>query len=246
MTGSINESRDGSIVTLTISRPDKLNSVTRPMLDDFSKKVERYTNDPEVTAIIFTGEGDRAFSAGFDMDTVKGLKGEEKEDFFEALEDVVRVIRTAKSCITLAAVNGYAVGFGSIVAIACDFRFFSEDAKVRLPEVQLSIFPGAGASSNLLRLVGPSHAKDILLTGRSVPAREAKSMGLANRIYPKAQLMAQAKEFLKDLLEKDCRILLNTKNLVDAMTGKDYGDAAELEAAYLEEWLLSEMEENCE
>lgn len=216
------------------------------MLNDFSEKVERYTNDPEVTAIIFTGEGDRAFSAGFDMDTVKGLKGQEKEDFFKKLEDVIRVIRTAKSCITLAAVNGYAVGFGSIVAIACDFRFFSEDAKLRLPEVQLSIFPGAGAASNLLHLVGPSHAKDILLTGRSVPAREAKAMGLANRVHPKEELMAQAREFLDDLLEKDCRLLLNTKNLVDAMTGKDLGDAAELETAYLDEWLLNEIDDKCE
>ncbi len=243
MTGSIEVSTDGSIVTLVISRPDKLNSVTKSMLNDFSEKVEQYTNDPEVTAIIFTGAGDRAFSAGFDMDTVKGLKGQDREDFFKTLEDIIRVIRTAKSCLTLAAVNGYAVGFGSIVAVACDFRFFSEEAKLRLPEVQLSIFPGAGATSNLLHLVGPSHAKDILLTGRSVPAREAKVMGLANRVYPKDELMPQAKEFLKELLEKDCRILLNTKNLIDAMTGKDIGDAAELEAAYLEEWLLNEADE---
>ncbi|MGV9170662.1 MAG: enoyl-CoA hydratase/isomerase family protein [Promethearchaeia archaeon] len=243
MTGSIEVSTDGSIVTLVISRPDKLNSVTKSMLSDFSEKVEQYTNDPEVTAIIFTGAGDRAFSAGFDMDTVKGLKGQDREDFFKTLEDIIRVIRTAKSCLTLAAVNGYAVGFGSIVAVACDFRFFSEDAKLRLPEVQLSIFPGAGATSNLLHLVGPSHAKDILLTGRSIPAREAKVMGLANRVYPKDELMSQAKEFLKELLEKDCRILLNTKNLIDAMTGKDIGDAAELEAAYLEEWLLNEADE---
>ncbi len=154
--GEIRVDRAEPVTTITISRPDKLNSVTRQMLTSFSDNVGRLTNDPNITTIIFTGEGDKAFSAGFDLETIRSLKGQDRVSFFKLLEKTTRLIRQAKSCFTIAAINGYAVGFGAMVAVACDFRFCSDTAGFRFPEVDLSVFPGAGAASNLIHLVGPA------------------------------------------------------------------------------------------
>jgi len=235
--GEIRVDRAEPIATITISRPEKLNSVTKFMLSSFSDSVGHLTNDPNIMAIVFTGEGDKAFSSGFDLDTIRGLRGEERISFFKLLEKAMRLIRQAKSCFTVAAVNGYAVGFGAMVASACDFRFCSETAGFRFPEVDLSVFPGAGAASNLLHLIGPARTKDLLLTARVVSAQEALQIGLADRVFPQAELMPKTMDFVAALGKKSKYIMLRTKMLVDAMTGKDVSDAADMEVDYEDEWL---------
>ncbi|MFW9844040.1 MAG: enoyl-CoA hydratase/isomerase family protein [Candidatus Thorarchaeota archaeon] len=237
MKGEIIVTTEDSYAIVKISRPKKLNTVTKDMLESFSKQVSTISNNPKIRAIIFAGEGEKSFSAGFDLDTVKGLEGQETTDFFKLLERTIRTIRQNRSCITVAAINGYAIGFGAMIAIACDFRIFSENAIFRLPEVDLSIFPGAGAASNLYHLVGPSRAKDILMTGRNVVAEEAMKIGLADRLVKLEDIMNVSLEFVNELLAKDPKILIRTKTLVDAMTGKDIEDADGLETAYLDEWL---------
>ncbi|MCK5151365.1 MAG: enoyl-CoA hydratase/isomerase family protein [Candidatus Thorarchaeota archaeon] len=237
MTGEIKVEQNDSVVTITISRPSKLNTVTLDMLNDFSDKVSKFTNDSSIGAIIFTGEGEKAFTAGFDLEMITALEGLEHFGFFKKLEDIIRIIRQARHCITIAAVNGYAIGFGAMVAAACDFRFFAENGAYRLPEIDLRVFPGGGAASNLIHLVGPARAKDILLTGRTVDADECLRIGLANRIFPPSDLLPQTLAFIEELLKKDRLILLRTKSLVDAMTGRTVGGADETESTYLDEWL---------
>ncbi|MHA1849996.1 MAG: enoyl-CoA hydratase/isomerase family protein, partial [Candidatus Thorarchaeota archaeon] len=216
---------------------DKLNAVTKLMLESFSEQVSSIANNPKIRAIIFTGEGKKSFSAGFDLETVTGLEGQEATDFFKLLERTIRTIRQNRSCVTVAAINGYAIGFGAMISLACDFRFFAENAIFRLPEIDLAIFPGAGAASNLYHLVGPSRSKDILMTGRKVSAEESFRIGLADRLVKQEDIMEKTLEFVQDLLKKDPKILVRTKTLVDAMTGKDIDDADGLETAYLDEWL---------
>ncbi|MBY8996352.1 MAG: enoyl-CoA hydratase/isomerase family protein [Candidatus Thorarchaeota archaeon] len=242
MTGEIKVSIEDAHAVITISRPDKLNSVTKPMLVDFNEQVSQIINNPNIRAVIFTGEGSRAFSAGFDMDTIMGLKGAEVTEFFKLLERTMRLIRENRTCITIAAVNGYAIGFGAMAVLACDFRFFSDTAAFRLPEVELGVFPGAGAASNLLHLVGPARAKDILLTTRTVSAKEALQIGLADMLVNQDELMEKTMEFVEGILNKDATILVRTKTLIDGMTGKDIADADELESAYLDEWLREREE----
>jgi len=237
MNGEIIVTIEDSYAIVKISRPEKLNSVTKEMFESFSEKVSTILNDPKIRAVIFTGAGEKAFSAGFDIEMVTSLERQEVTNFFKLLERTMRTIRQNRSCITVAAINGYAVGFGAMISIACDFRIFSENAIFRLPEVDLSIFPGAGAASNLYHLVGPSRTKDILMTGRKISAEEAMSIGLANRLVKQEDIMNSTLEFVKELLTKDPRILLRTKTLVDAMTGKGVDGADELETAYLDEWL---------
>ncbi|MHA2311263.1 MAG: enoyl-CoA hydratase/isomerase family protein [Candidatus Thorarchaeota archaeon] len=243
MDGEIIVTREDTIATVTISRPKKLNSVTHEMFVSFEEKASQLTNDPDVAAIIFTGVGDKAFSAGFDLEMMMGLGADEYMDFFLLLEKTTKTIREAKTCITLAAINGYAVGFGAMVAAACDFRFFSKTGALRFPEIDLSIFPGMGAASNLLHLVGPSKAKDLLLSGRTVEAEEALQIGLADRIFEHSELLEKTMEYAKELTQKDRKILFRTKTLVDGMTGKTVFGAAEMESAYSEEWLREKRDE---
>jgi len=235
--GEIKVERTEPVATITISRPDKLNSVTRRMFESFSEQVGHLTNDPAIMAIVITGEGEKAFSAGFDLDMVRGVKGQDRHDFFKLLEKTIRLIRQAKSCFTIAAVNGYAVGFGAMVASACDFRLCSDTAGFRFPEVELAIFPGAGAASNLIHLVGSSRTKDLLLTSRLVSADEALEIGLANRVFPSAELMPKTMEFVAGLMKKDRYIMLRTKMLIDGMTGEELAEAADMEVDFEDEWL---------
>ena len=212
------------------------------MLMDFNEQVSQIANNPNIRVIVFTGEGDSAFSAGFDIEMITGLNGKETTDFFKLLERTMRLIRENRTCVTIASVNGYAIGFGAMTALACDFRIFSETAVFRLPEVELGIFPGAGASSSLLYLVGPSRAKDIIMTSRKVSAKEALEIGLADMLVKKDELSQRTLEFVQELLSKDPIILVRTNTMIDGMTGKDVAEADELETAYLDEWLREREE----
>ena len=237
MSGEIIVTVEDSFAIVKISRPEKLNSVTKQMLESFSEQVSSIANNPKIRVIVFTGEGQKAFSAGFDFDMVTKLEGQDTIDFFKLLERTMRLIRQNRTCVTIAAVNGYAIGFGAMVTLACDFRIFSDNAVFRLPEIDLSIFPGAGAASNLYHLVGPSKTKDILMTARKVSSQEALEIGLADRLVKQDEIMEKTIEFVKELLNKDPLILMRTKTLVDGMTGKDLDEADELETTYLDEWL---------
>ena len=242
MTGEIKVDIKDALATITISRPDKLNSVTKEMLIDFNEQVMQIINNPNIRIIVFTGEGDRAFSAGFDLEMIMGLEGKEVTEFFKLLERTMRLIRENRNCLTIASVNGYAIGFGAMTVLACDFRIFAENAVFRLPEVELGVFPGAGAASNLLHLVGPSVAKELVLTSRKVPADEAFRIGLADKLVSQEDLEKTTQAFVDELLSKDPTILIRSKTMIDGMTGKDVADADEVETAYLDEWLREREE----
>ncbi len=242
MTGGILVDQKDCIATVTINRPEKLNAVTYEMLRQFEKMVSSLVNDPSVFIVIFTGAGNKAFSAGFDLETVKGLKKTEYREFFKLLEKVVSIIRNSRNVITIAAINGYAVGFGAIIASACDFRFFSDNAAFKLPEIDISIFPGMGAISGLMRILPISKVKDIILTGRTVPAGEAKDIGIADRIFNQADLMKETMDFAEELAKKDRRIVLRSKNLIDSIAGREFSEAIDVEMVFTDEW-LREVEE---
>ena len=229
--------QQNGIAIVTLNRPERLNAVTYDMLKEISERVPPLLNDPEVFIVIFTGAGEKAFCAGFDLDTVKSLKKSEYRDFFKLLERFIVILRNARNCVTIAAINGYAVGFGAILATACDFRFFSDNAAFKLPEIDLSIFPGMGAAVGLMQLVSPSKTKEILMTGRMIPADEAKSIGIADKIFAQSELMSETMKFADDLAKKDRKLLIRTKNLVDMMVGRELTDAIDVEGMFTEEWL---------
>ncbi len=237
MNGQIIVEIDKPLATVTISRPDKLNSVTWEMLRAFDKEIQQLLENPNILGIVFTGEGDKAFTAGFDLNTIKGLRGVDHYNFFKLLDTSIARLRENASCITLASCNGYTIGFGAILALACDFRFFSDNALFRLPEIDLDVFPGAGAASGLVHLVGPAKAKDILITGRKVQAKEAYSLGIADRIVKQDQLFQESKVYLREITTKNRSILLNTKKAIDEMVEGGVNQDSKIETDYFDRWL---------
>lgn len=143
-----------------------------------------------VRAVVVWG-GPKVFAAGADIGDLAAMSFQEMRALGPALQDSFNKVANLP-VVTVAAVNGYALGGGCELALACDFRYLAEDSKIGLPEIQLGILPGAGGTQRLQRIVGQGHAKEMILTGRHVPASEALAIGLAHRVFPTDQVYPQA------------------------------------------------------
>jgi enoyl-CoA hydratase len=191
--------RDG-IAFITINRPDKLNALNDAVIADLDRAVARVESDDTIRGVLLTGAGPKAFVAGADIGelaTQDSLSGKARAMRGQAV--FRRLERCGKPVV--AAVNGFALGGGCELAMACHLRVASETARFGQPEVKLGIGPGYGGTVRLPRLVGKGRALDILLTARQVGAEEALQMGLANRVVPADQLMPEAERLLRSILE---------------------------------------------
>ena len=189
----------GGIALVTINRPEVRNAVSRQVQHDLRCALEEFGADDEVGVVVFTGAGDRAFVAGADIAELKnytlhtGLASE-----LQRLYDDVEAFEKP----TIAAVNGYALGGGCELAMACDIRIAAGNAKFGLPETALSVLPGAGGTQRLARLVGVGRAIEMILTGRVVEAAEAREIGLVTSVVDRDELMATAREVAEQVLAK--------------------------------------------
>ena len=192
------ERRDG-IATLTVNRPDKLNALNAETVAEIDRAFRSFAEDADVRGIVVTGAGEKAFVAGADigelaeMDPIGGIRvsrqGQETFRFIERLHKPV-----------VAAVNGYALGGGLELALACHLRIAAENARFGLPEVKLGIIPGYGGTVRLPRLVGRGRALELILTGEMIDAAEAYRIGLVNRVVPQGELLAAAEALLGKIL----------------------------------------------
>ena len=194
------EKRDGFAV-VTVNRPDKLNALNDATLDALTAAATTIGNDPEVGAVIVTGAGEKAFVAGADIQELRELDAttgriaaQKGQATFGHFADMGKP--------TIAAVNGFALGGGCELALACHIRLASEKARFGLPEVKLGIIPGYGGTQRLVRVVGLGRALELILTGEMIDAAEARRIGLVNRVYPPAELMAGAEEMAKTILSR--------------------------------------------
>jgi enoyl-CoA hydratase len=180
---------EGKVGIATLNRPEALNALSTPLLDELAAALEAWDAGDEVRCIVITGS-DRAFAAGADIKEMqpKGFAQMHRENLFGAQLD--RITRIRKPVI--AAVAGHALGGGCELALACDFIIAAETAKFGQPEVTLGIMPGLGGSQRLTRIVGKSKAMDMCLTGRIMDAAEAEASGIASRVVPADMLMAEA------------------------------------------------------
>ncbi|MCL6448000.1 MAG: enoyl-CoA hydratase/isomerase family protein [Armatimonadetes bacterium] len=184
---------------VTINRPEVRNALNKETMLELKSLVSELEADEKIQVVILTGAGEKAFAAGADLRSLKErsmlqtLKGENQAilNRLAALEKV-----------TIAAINGHALGGGLELAIACDLRIAVEDAKIGFPEVGLGILPGAGGTQRLVRLVGLGRAKQLILTGKLIDAREAERIGLVNEVAARGQALAAAKEMAATILEK--------------------------------------------
>lgn len=183
-------SRDGDLAILTLNRPDKLNALSFAVL----REIDRLLSDSLVRsarALIVTGAGDRAFCAGADIEELRGRGLVEQRDGAVFGQSVFE--RLARlPIVSIAALNGYALGGGLELALACTFRVASRKTRVAFPEIKLGLIPGYGGTQRLARLIGESRALDLILTGRILAAEEAERIGLINRLEDDAFAAAKS------------------------------------------------------
>lgn len=186
------EKRD-AVAVLTVNRPKALNSLNSLVLDELLDAFAALGRDGAVKAVVFTGSGEKAFIAGADIAEMSGLTVQQALAFSRKGQLVVKGIgQLAKPVI--AAVNGFALGGGLEMALACDFAYASENAKFGLPEVTLGIMPGFGGTQKLSRTIGRSRANEMIFTGKMLNAGEAKEWGLVNAVFPAGELAERAVE----------------------------------------------------
>ncbi|HET6403356.1 MAG TPA: enoyl-CoA hydratase-related protein [Candidatus Thermoplasmatota archaeon] len=191
--------RDGSIAVLTVNRPKALNAMNHATLQDLQRAVEALDADPGVAVIIVTGSGEKAFVAGADISEMANFGPTQAEEHARRGQAAVAAFERARKPV-IAAINGYALGGGLELALACDIRIASENAQVGLPEVSLAVIPGFGGTQRLARIVGEGRAKELVFTGRRVKAEEALAIGLVNKVVPQAQLLETAKQMARDIM----------------------------------------------
>jgi enoyl-CoA hydratase len=190
--------KDG-IATVTVHRPQVLNALNRQSLRELETVFLRLREDEAVSGVILTGSGEKAFVAGADIGELQVLDTQTGRDFAHTGQRILALIEGLGKPV-VAAVNGFALGGGSELALACHLRLASPNAKLGQPEVKLGVIPGFGGTQRLPRLVGPAAALDLVLTGRTVTAEEALAMGLVNRVVPQDQLLAEADKLLREIL----------------------------------------------
>jgi enoyl-CoA hydratase len=183
----------GPVATVTINRPDRLNTLSVATLEELGRAVENILNQSEVRAAIITGAGEKAFAAVADISELAKLSAAEAKKFAELGQGVFNLIENGGKPF-IAAVNGYAFGGGCELALACAIRIAAENARLGQPEIKLGITTGFGGSQRLARIVGKARAAELCLFGEPVDAKTALDWGLVNRVVPQARLAAESAE----------------------------------------------------
>jgi len=191
------EKRDG-IGIITLNREDVRNAMKAEIRRDISEVLQVADQDPDVRVVVITGAGRKVFSAGGD---IKQMAGNTMWDLLERKPDIFAQIHNLPKPV-IAAINGLALGGGCEMAMACDFRLASENARIGQPEINLGIFPGGGATQRLQKLVGIGRAKELIFTGDIIDAREAERIGLINKVFPADELMDRTMEIARKIADK--------------------------------------------
>ncbi|MDT8438819.1 MAG: enoyl-CoA hydratase-related protein [Wenzhouxiangellaceae bacterium] len=190
--------RADGVATVTISRPEKLNALNAATLAELQQAFETLAEDDTVRAIILTGAGERAFVAGADISEIRALDPISAEHFAAAGQRLMRSIETLRKPV-IAAINGFALGGGLELALACHLRYASDNARLGLPEIKLGILPGFGGTQRLTRLIGRGRALEMMLSGEPVTAETAARLGLVQRVVEAGALHAEVETIAQTL-----------------------------------------------
>jgi enoyl-CoA hydratase len=193
--------RDGPLATLTINRPDRLNALNAATVDELRQALLELRRDEAVHAIVVTGAGEKAFVAGADIAELAGLTPVTAKRLAERGQHVFDLIEMLGKPV-VAAINGFALGGGCELALACTLRIASDRARLGQPEVNLGLMPGYGGTQRLTRLVGRGRALDLLLRGHQIDAAEAYRIGLVDRVVPAAEVLSTARSLALELAGK--------------------------------------------
>ena len=208
--------REDSVAVVTVDRRDALNALDLPTLTELRDELRTLAGDGDVRAVILTGAGDRAFIAGADIKYMSGLDVDEARAWGALGHEAARLLETMPKP-TIAAVNGFALGGGCELALACDIRYASSNAKLGQPEVNLGIIPGWGGTQRLARVCGLGVAKELIFTGRTVDSEEALRIGLVNALHD--PVLDRARETAALLATKSPLALRVMKQLANRALG---------------------------
>jgi enoyl-CoA hydratase len=215
--------REAAVAVLTINRPQVLNALSRATLDELRRAVADLTHDVSVRAVIITGAGERSFVAGADIAELAGQPPADTREHARLGQQVFDAIEQMGKPV-VAAINGFALGGGCELALACTFRIAADSARLGQPEINLGLMPGFAGTQRLVRTIGKPAALDLLLTGRQVRADEALRLGLVHRVVPVAEIMREAQALAAELAAK---APLAIRAILDAVHhGGDAGPAA--------------------
>lgn len=184
---------------LTINRAQALNALNASVLVELKHAFEATAAIPEQRAVILTGAGEKAFVAGADIAAMQEMSSGDAHDFARLGHACMNAINHSR-LISIAAINGFALGGGLELALACDMRFAADSARLGLPEVTLGLIPGFGGTQRLARLAGAGVALEIILSGEMIGAPRAQEIGLVNRLYPAAELLGETEKFVQTML----------------------------------------------
>ena len=221
--------RDGAVAIVTVNRPQVLNALNTQTIDDLRRAILDLKSDDSVRAVVLTGAGEKAFVAGADINELAvqtptggrehALTG---QHVFDLVENMGKPV--------IAAINGYALGGGCELAMACTLRLAADTAKLGQPEIALGLIPGYAGTQRLPRLVGKGRAMEIILTGTPITADEALRIGLVNRVYPAAELMAESKKLAQQLAKAAPIALRYIINAVNKGVEMPFAEACQYEA----------------
>jgi enoyl-CoA hydratase len=198
---TIKTSLDNNILTIIINRPEKLNALNKIVLDELEQIIQTVYDDKKIKAAIITGEGNKAFIAGADISEFTEVSDKQGADLAKRGQQIFFKI---ENCIkpVVAAVNGFALGGGCELAMACHFRLASDNAKFGQPEVNLGLIPGYGGTQRLTLLVGKGKAMELMMSGAMIDAAEAKDLGLVNYVTKSENLIEKTRQVLNVILTK--------------------------------------------
>lgn len=225
--------KEGGIRTLTLNRPDSMNSVSFPMLRELKTALEDVEFDPDARCVIVTGAGDKAFCSGADLKERATLSDLEVRRYIQTIRSTFTVVENLPIPV-IAAVNGVAFGGGTELALASDLRLLSDRAVMGLTETSLAIIPGAGGTQRLPRIVGTAKAKELIFLARRIDAAEALSIGLANWVVPHESLLAEAARIAQAICQNGPVALRLAKRAIDRGMEMDLGDGLVFESTCYE------------
>ena len=214
---------------LIIDRPESLNAMNNQVLDELTMKINELISNSDVRVIIISGSGDKAFIAGADIKLMKGMNRNEALDFAKKGHRLTNLIENSNKTI-IAAVNGYAFGGGSELALSCHIRIASEDAIFAQPEVKIGLLPGWGGTQRLPRIVGKGIANEIILTGMNIYAERAYEIGLVNKVVKKDDLISNCNEIAQVIIRNSPNAINESIALVNTSSNIDLKSGLEIEA----------------
>ncbi|MBD3334704.1 MAG: enoyl-CoA hydratase [Candidatus Eisenbacteria bacterium] len=221
--------KDPPVAVVTVNRPDKLNALNAQAFNDLYDAFKRLGQDDEVRVVIVTGSGEKAFVAGADIKELAEMSAREGKELSLRGQKVFDLVENCGKP-TIAAINGYALGGGCELALACTLRIATESARIGFPEVTLGLIPGYAGTQRLPRIVGKGRALELILSGVPAKARQAHEMGLVNRVVPGEELLTAARELAGTIAQRGPLALRYAMEAVHQGLESPFAEAARLEA----------------